>query len=361
MANLKQKTFTAKVIIPGAKNPRYIPECIIYKGKVVALVERGVGEPTHKGYGDDVWEEYSSYVTKMKPYLSKALMGDRIAHFQAVLKKSDNLLSPENEAELLAVSFHLGENEGGYIVEDAEEASNRAKLEELKEIENKKECTVYFGIFGLQIHEQLPKSVWNLLRSEATYHDGGEDDQEWADDMGYIGATKRDLKGWYYNQKMIEILTNNGWTVKYKGIVVADIESLKSANEVVEEQKKVAKKREAEREELKNAINKKIADLKKEYLTEEQGQEVSKLPIITAPRLGWEGASIYGTGRWMAKDDQYLYLIYNNGTDGGDWRMNNVPTGGAGAIGYRIEISSETIKELLNEINNYESTTLNND
>ena len=218
MAKLKQKTFTAKVIIPGAENPRYIPDCIIYKGKLVALVERGIGEPKYNAernsYGDyDEWEEYSSYVTKMKPYLSKALMGDRIAHFQAILKKSDNVLSPENEDELLAVSFQIGENEGGYMVINTDKEKEDAVVERLEKVANREiTLIVCEQKFGYSISERLPSNVWNKLRPYAKYW-SAEDIDEWNEDMDdfeMVGDGKY-LKGWYYQKEIIDILNKEGF------------------------------------------------------------------------------------------------------------------------------------------------------
>lgn len=57
--------FTAKIEIPN-KKPRYIPNCIIYRGKVVQVIKKGVGKSWEAGGfgvgGDgETWTEYEKY------------------------------------------------------------------------------------------------------------------------------------------------------------------------------------------------------------------------------------------------------------------------------------------------------------
>ncbi len=57
--------------------------------------------------------------------------------------------------------------------------------------------------------------------------------------------------------------------------------------------------------------------------------------------------NIYGGGRWFVlQQDKYIWDIRNNGADGDDWRMNNVATGGAGAIGIRAKWDDEIAKAI---------------
>ena len=55
---------------------------------------------------------------------------------------------------------------------------------------------------------------------------------------------------------------------------------------------------------------------------------------------------IYGNGRWFViqKDKKYIWKITDNGMDGDNWSRNNIPTGGAGAIGVRISYTEEIEK-----------------
>jgi hypothetical protein len=51
----------------------------------------------------------------------------------------------------------------------------------------------------------------------------------------------------------------------------------------------------------------------------------------------------YGGGTWVVIEpgENYFWYVKNNGADGDDWSRNNVMTGGAGAIGYRLPMTDE--------------------
>jgi len=53
-----------------------------------------------------------------------------------------------------------------------------------------------------------------------------------------------------------------------------------------------------------------------------------------------ESSIIYGGGEWFVIESEGefegIWYVQNNGSDGGCWAWNNVATGGAGAIGWRI-------------------------
>lgn len=59
-------------------------------------------------------------------------------------------------------------------------------------------------------------------------------------------------------------------------------------------------------------------------------------------------ATIHGGGDWFVLDARggYLWYVLNNGADGDDWSANNVRTGGAGAIGWRVRATPELVQEL---------------
>jgi hypothetical protein len=56
-----------------------------------------------------------------------------------------------------------------------------------------------------------------------------------------------------------------------------------------------------------------------------------------------ETALLYGGGTWVViePNGDYFWYVKNNGADGDDWSRNNVQTGGAGAIGYRLPMTEE--------------------
>lgn len=57
-------------------------------------------------------------------------------------------------------------------------------------------------------------------------------------------------------------------------------------------------------------------------------------------------ANIYGGGDWWVIEPDYVWYVKNNGGDGDSWDLNNVRTGGAGAIGWRVPKTEELIKKL---------------
>lgn len=52
-------------------------------------------------------------------------------------------------------------------------------------------------------------------------------------------------------------------------------------------------------------------------------------------------ANLYGGGDWFVIGSDYIWYCRNNGADGDNWGANNVRTGGAGAIGWRVAYDDE--------------------
>ncbi len=59
-----------------------------------------------------------------------------------------------------------------------------------------------------------------------------------------------------------------------------------------------------------------------------------------------KGQDIHGGGEWFVLGPAWIWYVQNNGTDGGDWRFNNVRTGGAGGIGSRVPASPELAERI---------------
>lgn len=56
---------------------------------------------------------------------------------------------------------------------------------------------------------------------------------------------------------------------------------------------------------------------------------------------------IYGRGSWFVIGEAWIWYIQNNGADADDWARNNVSTGGAGAIGWRVAYSADLASEIM--------------
>lgn len=68
--------------------------------------------------------------------------------------------------------------------------------------------------------------------------------------------------------------------------------------------------------------------------------------------------NIYGGGRWWviepngSRADRGIWCVENNGMDGDNWARNNIRTGGAGAIGYKIPYN-ETLEKIIRKIGSW--------
>jgi hypothetical protein len=54
----------------------------------------------------------------------------------------------------------------------------------------------------------------------------------------------------------------------------------------------------------------------------------------------------YGGGDWFVITPSHIWFVQNNGGDGDNWGANNIVTGGAGAMGWRMPRTDELAQEL---------------
>jgi hypothetical protein len=86
-------------------------------------------------------------------------------------------------------------------------------------------------------------------------------------------------------------------------------------------------------------ISKKIRDTGEYPLAEQINLEGSTRILNTQ--------DIYGGGDWFFIGCEWIWYVRNNGGDGDDWSCNNVRTGGAGAIGWRIPYDANIASRLV--------------
>lgn len=67
------------------------------------------------------------------------------------------------------------------------------------------------------------------------------------------------------------------------------------------------------------------------------------IDLLSSERLAVldERLIIYGGGSWFVVEGGSLWYVENNGGDGDNWARNNLTTGGAGAVGYRLPADPE--------------------
>lgn len=85
--------------------------------------------------------------------------------------------------------------------------------------------------------------------------------------------------------------------------------------------------------EVKKSALKRLAEIKNQI------QETGERPEgIHQPEgeIILDTQTIYGGGDWFVINPENIWYVRNNGADGDNWSCNNVRTGGAGAIGWKI-------------------------
>lgn len=331
------ETTTARVTRPGEK-PKYIVGAINYQDYLCALVMKGVGKPHEAGgfnaYGEgEVWEEYDQYKDFYKPYFNNTIVeeywGKEVFKGKYGHLEVQQIIGTEAEKALI----RWGENEDGMLVEDMEDVKRAKQAIQYEEIRRGKLAVDFYpGYAGLRIGQRLPPDLWSMVRPYVQYIRGDEADLEDADDMGYGGVTREEIRGWVYGPESIDILIGKGVRVTYRGFPVTSSMDILKVNERMRvESEEFARKR----DKVLNKAKGYKAALSAlytggTYISEEEAARVGKLPEIHL--LNWRGANIYGGGSWLHTDGEDLYLVVNNGMDGDNWSRNNYGTGGAGAI-----------------------------
>ena len=299
-------------------------------------------------YGEgETWEEYDKYTEVYKPYFNNEVVTKHWdkEKFKSAVAELDirKIIGTEYEKALIK----WGENEGGLLVEDMAAVRKATEDEAQRKVAAAEEPVKFYqGYFGLRISNRLPAAIWNKVREHATFIKGDESDMETLDDQGYYDARSNEVRGWVYDEEVIDILFKEGMKIQYRGEVITSSDEcalvdkrIKDANLLIEAKAKEINSYYAQ-------FQTRIMELKDsgKYASREEAEAASHLPVILIP--GWEGANIYGGGKWLHIKDDDLYLVYNNGHDGDNWGRNNYVTGGAGAICYKAAGAAGIVKEI---------------
>jgi len=219
--------------------------------------------------------------------------------------------------ELLSVQYEMEEIEATIKARSEKEAKENIQL-----------CVVgYTEDFGkvYAVSSRIDRDAWKKIANLMFYL--GEDSEAGGD------SDDRTL-GWVTTQpEKVEEMLSVKPELRIK-------EKEKEAEIKAKKQSEINKKR--------NENKKYIFDAFKnaEYPEENIQPDGEKIEDSTYPE------NIYGGGRWFVIEKEYIWKIDNNGSDGSDWRRNNVKTGGAGAIGVRVKydrILEEKIREYCSE------------
>ena len=135
---------------------------------------------------------------------------------------------------------------------------------------------------------------------------------------------------------------NLGWVTFYPREVEEAL-GITGDRTLVGQKEAAQRRREAPAEVRKRAIAQRVREIAHEI--RETGERPSGLNAPAGDRL-FDTQDIYGGGDWFVAGPEYLWYVQNNGMDGDNWGLNNVRTGGAGVIGYRISATSPLTAEL---------------
>lgn len=103
------------------------------------------------------------------------------------------------------------------------------------------------------------------------------------------------------------------------------------------------------RQQIEEREQKKAAEQRRKALAaqiREQGEKPEGSHSPEGERIT-DRQTTYGGGDWFVVGEEHIWYVLNNGADGDDWSRNNVRTGGAGAIGWRVPRTQELADELL--------------
>ena len=140
---------------------------------------------------------------------------------------------------------------------------------------------------------------------------------------GWVGAGDGYLVNWYDSEEGDFV-----WKVKHAD--PKDCEAVKEAERIRQQE---ARTKNDARSNLRKLCE------RSEYYVHGKGHQ----PQGTEIEISGSRTRLYGGGVWVViePDGQHFWYVENNGADGDDWSRNNVSTGGAGAIGYRVPYTEE--------------------
>ena len=176
------------------------------------------------------------------------------------------------------------------------------------------------GIKWYSLSAVVPRETWRKI---AKYFEKFEEDEE--------DALDGELYGWLTAQpEAVEKILNvrEELTLEYR--------------------REQAKKRREEKKKKAQELQEKLDDIKKafenaEYPDPENNMMRVEGEVIQHPT---NPENIYGGGEWWVIQENWIWHIRNNGHDGDNWSVNNVRTGGAGAIGHRVPYSEELAAQI---------------
>jgi hypothetical protein len=183
--------------------------------------------------------------------------------------------------------------------------------------------------------KQLPYDLYKELKAENLIQYRSQEYLEEIDDF-------TSAPGWYWKDEAVERVR------KYAERIASEKEKA-LAKEIVEERKREEeeeRRKEEERKQLRQELKGLLATVNKALEKKQRIQETDYSPQGEEIQHPLNPRNIYGSGQWFVIEKDRVLHIINNGMDGDDWSVNNIRTGGAGAIGFEIPKTDEVVNAL---------------
>ena len=212
-----------------------------------------------------------------------------------------------------------------------ETLKNLRKLYETSEQEQiKLDLERYFEISDLSIMKGDEYSIGTIIKNK----------------NGKLGKVVKVWKYYEPDTMSFGYMCDGGWIKNAKCDMQAVTEAEKEAYFAKEkkflEEEEIEKEKYNKKREMKENV-KQLMDYVRKNGTY---PEVEKEYIKVDGEVIFDDFNIYGGGCRIILDNKKVWAIRNNGADGDMWSMNNIHTGGAGAIGYNMIIDDTCNKHI---------------
>jgi hypothetical protein len=231
------------------------------------------------------------------------------------------------------ISYETYQQYAEYI--DAE--INKALEEkERKKLQNSFTVRALAGELGaILADKQLPYDLYKQLKAENLIRYESREYLEEIDDF-------TSMPGWYWKDEAVERVR------KYAERIATEKEKALAKQIVEERRRKEEEERriEEEKAQLRQELQGLLATINQALEKKQRIKETDYSPKGEEIQHPLNPKNIYGGGEWFVIEQDRILHILNNGMDGDDWSLNNVRTGGAGAIGFEISKTDEVVNAL---------------
>jgi len=233
----------------------------------------------------------------------------------------------------LGISYETYQQYSAYIDAEINKALEEKERKKLRKSFNVRALAGELG--AILADKQLPYDLYKQLKAENLIQYRSREDLEEIDDF-------TSMPGWNWKDEAVERVR------KYAERVATEKEKA-MAKQIVEERRvreEEERRKEEERKQLRQELKGLLAIVNKALEQKQRIKETDYVPEGEEIQNPLNPRNIYGSGEWFVIEKDRILYILNNGMDGDDWSLNNVRTGGAGAIGFEIPKTDEVVNAL---------------